>query len=132
MRMLVIAPWSSIAGILMLVGIALFAPDRAAASCGDYLVHGNIGPLTALNASLDHPDAPLSPNDCPTCSKLPSVPIGPVAPVAISVSESLRFALAKQEFAPDPSISIRLAECLFELPFERTIDIFHPPRCISV
>ena len=122
----------SLAGILLLVGVVLFMPNCAVASCGDYLVLGKSGPLAPQHAFPNHPATPLPHKDCPNCSRLPNVPIAPVVPVVISVSENHPFGVTQQDFAPDPSLSARWDATLSVRPMSLPDDIFHPPRCAFV
>jgi hypothetical protein len=117
---------------LLLVGWIALTPDRAAASCGDYvhiLAPGQTAP-DAKGVSPDRPakSAPACPCRGPECSKGSYPPALPGAPAPAPTGQSQLDAVLHADAQPDAGAgSLIGTESLF-LPAPFPSSVFHPPR----
>ena len=115
--------WLPVPAIAVLAALA-FAPGKAQAECGDYLMV-----VHAAKPADETSNKPHFPCPCkgPQCSQRPDVPILPPAPPpsvaptewATIFTNLAALANGGRDFLRDPNASY---------PHNRTDPIFHPPR----
>jgi hypothetical protein len=115
---------------MALLAAFVFAPGKAKAECGDYVMVGERHVSTANHASAQFPpNSKHVPCPCrgPNCSQLPRVPFAPSSParVVVSIEWACVFATASDQSSPENDLAGD-GEGLD--PIRRAIPIFHPPK----
>src|SRR5262245_31531341 len=105
--------------------LVVFAPQRAQAECGDYLMIGR----HKAKMTDDSSPKPTVPCPCkgPQCSQRPEAPVLPPAPPP-SVAPGEWAPIFTRLIAPSDMKCGFLREPLASRPIDRTDPIFHPPR----
>ena len=127
-------PFSLVRGwraAVLLAVAACATPDRAAASCGDYLTLHNGSGHAAEYPTLPNTNSSNPPPPChgPNCSGAPVHQPVPLAPASISGPQAKEVVQALDPLDADQSPRLafdRDTNCV--LPIDRTSSIFHPPR----
>src|SRR5262245_11033165 len=126
--------------LVVLVG-AFFAPAKAAASCGDYVMVGSghenrhspapsTAPDSKPRATNESVPAPQSPRPCPGpgCSTPPAQPLtGSTASPVSQRPMELAIAFAR-DLCPANPLSAFCEETQPSLPMDRASAVYHPPR----
>jgi len=124
--------------ILFVLG-AFFAPSRASAECGDYIIffnHVSVSDSANINrdserpSSESHKQIPLKgPCKGPNCSSSPKQNFPPFAPVT-TVTSQVKEMTEQLGFTPnEPSVPPNFDRDANHMrPIYRTSSIFHPPR----
>jgi hypothetical protein len=124
--------WSRFAAgaVLALLAQTLLVPSTVEASCGHYVVVGQLAEGKAMPAGVmpggELPDGHSVPCSGPTCSghsPVPLTPIKAVSPEAERWSATLSVLLL-----PEPSLASHLLAPEGARPTRRPSAIYHPPR----
>lgn len=126
--------WNGLRTSVVLAVVACAMPQRAPASCGDYITIQHTASASERHQvhfdTMDgEPSTPArTPCQGPNCSNSPTdeLPLAPVVPVSPQLKEQAEF-LAKVWDGECPSSGFD-RESSSSRPVYRTNSIFHPPR----